>query len=69
MTTITAVSNTEVIVKNNGRTVRVPAASLVAVDETVASCVRTAVQFIGEEVVVKGDNRKPRHARVHGLLQ
>jgi len=69
MTTLVAVSQTEIIVKNNGRVVRVPVANLIKVDETIASCVRTAVQFIGEEVKVPGDNRKPRHARVHGLLQ
>lgn len=69
MTTIKALSSTELLVSNNGRTVRVSADSLLAVDEQVASCVRYAVASIGEEVVVKGDNRKPRHARVHGLLQ
>lgn len=69
MTTLTAVSSTEVVVNNNGRILRVPVAKLIAVDESIASCVRAAVAYPGIEVTVKGDNRKPRHARVHGLLQ
>ena len=69
MTTITAVNSTEVIVNNNGRAVRVPVASLLAVDEAVAHFATIATRNIGQEVKVPGDNRKPRHARVHGLLQ
>lgn len=69
MTTIKAVSATEVEVNNNGRVRRVPVAALIALDETLASCVRFAVQAIGQDVKVPGDNRRPRHARVHGLLQ
>jgi len=69
MTTLTAVSSTEVIVNNNGRTVRVSVEKLMAVDAEVASYARTAVKFIGDTIKVHGDNRKPRHATVHGLLQ
>jgi hypothetical protein len=69
MTTITAVSGTEVIVNNNGRAVRVPVAKLMAVDAEVAAYAQQAVRFIGDTIKVHGDNRKPRHARVHGLLQ
>jgi hypothetical protein len=70
MTTITAVSSTEVVVNNNGRAVRVEVAKLMAVDEQVASCVRAAVQVIGEPVTVPaGRVRKPRHATVHAILQ
>ena len=69
MTTITAVSQHEVIVNNNGRTVRVSVASLLAVDEAVAHFATIAARNIGQEIKVPGDKRKPRHARVHGLLQ
>jgi len=72
MTTITAVSSTEVIVNNNGRAVRVPVAKLMAVDEQVASCVRYAVQAIGEAVNVPSKQprgMRPRNAVMHGLLQ
>lgn len=69
MTTVTALNSTEVIVRNNGRVVRVPVLNLINVDEAVASCARAAVKCIGAEITVPGDNRRPRHARVHGLLQ
>ena len=69
MTTLTAVSSTEVIVNNNGREMRVSVAKLIAVDESVAHFATIATRNIGQEVKVPGDNRKPRHARVHGLLQ
>lgn len=69
MTTLTAVSQTELIVKNNGRIIRIPVANLVKVDETVAACARAAVKNVGNEVIVPGDNRRPRNARVYGLLQ
>ena len=70
MTTITAVSSTEVIVNNNGRAVRVPVAKLLAVDEQVAATVRFAVNNVGSEVKVAGRaDRKPRHAIVHGICQ
>lgn len=72
MTTITAVSSTEVIVKNNGRVVRIPVANLVNVDETVASCARTAVKFIGEEVNVPSKQPRgctPRNYAYAGIIQ
>ena len=70
MTTITAVSQHEVIVNNNGRTVRVPVAKLMAVDEQVAATVRFAVNNVGSEVKVAGRaDRKPRNSVMHGLLQ
>ena len=69
MTTITAVSQHEVIVNNNGRAVRVSVAKLMAVDEAVAHFAIVAARNIGQEVKVPGDNRKPRHARVHGICQ
>jgi len=40
-----------------------------AVDAEVAAYAQQAVRFIGDTIKVHGDNRKPRHARVHGLLQ
>jgi len=69
MTTITAVSQHEVIVNNNDRTVRVSVAKLLAVDEAVAHFATIATRNIGQEVKVPGDNRKPRHATVHAILQ
>lgn len=72
MTTITAVSSTEVIVNNNGRAVRVSVASLLVVDEAVASCARVAVQYIGEPVNVPSKQprgTRPRNSVMHGLLQ
>ena len=70
MTTITAVSQHEVIVNNNGRAVRVSVTKLLAVDEQVAASARFAVANIGTEVKVAGrTERKPSHAVVHGLLQ
>jgi hypothetical protein len=70
MTTITAVSSTEVIVNNNGRTVRVNVAKLMAVDEQVAATVRFAVGNIGTETKVAGRaDRRPRHSVVHGVFQ
>jgi hypothetical protein len=70
MTTITAVSQHEIIVNNNGRAVRVSVAKLMAVDEQVAASTRFAIANIGTEVKVAGrTDRKPRHAVMHGLLQ
>ena len=70
MTTITAVSSTEVIVNNNGRAVRVPVAKLIAVDAEVAAYAQQAVRFIGDTFKVRGArDRKPRNSVVHGLLQ
>ncbi len=70
MTTITAVSQNEVIVNNNGRTVRVSVPKLLAVDEQVAATVRFAVNNVGSEVKVAGRaDRRPRHATVHAILQ
>ena len=72
MTTITAVSQDEILVKNNGRIVRVFVANLVNVDEHVAFCARTAVANIGTEVEVSGKQPKgcrPRNYAYAGLLQ
>ncbi len=70
MTTITAVSQNEVIVNNNGRTVRVSVPKLLAVDEQVAATVRFAVNNVGSEVKVAGRaDRRPRNSVMHGLLQ
>lgn len=70
MTTITAVSQNEVIVNNNGRTVRVSVPKLLAVDERVAATVRFAVNNVGSEAKVAGRaDRRPRNSVMHGLLQ
>jgi hypothetical protein len=70
MTTLKAVSSTEVEVTNNGRTRRVSVAALLAVDEAIDSTVRYAIANIGTDVKVPGKtDRKPRHAVVHAILQ
>ena len=70
MTTITAVSQNEVIVNNNGRTVRVSVPKLLAVDEQVAATVRFAVNNVGSEVKVAGrTDRRPRNSVMHGICQ
>jgi hypothetical protein len=70
MTTLTAVSSTEVIVNNNGRAVRVHVDKLLAIDEAIASHAQHATRNIGQTITVASKrDRRPRHATVHGLLQ
>lgn len=72
MTTLTAVNANEIEVNNNGRKARVALASLLAVDEAVASCARVAVQYIGEPVNVPSKQPrgcKPRNYAYAGVIQ
>lgn len=70
MTTLTAVSSTEIVVNSNGRIARVHVDKLLAVDEAIASHAQYATRNIGETITVASrQDRRPRHATVHAILQ
>ena len=72
MTTFVAVSPSELVVRNNGRLVRIPVANLVSVDEAVAACAHAAIKNIGMEIEVPSTQPRgcrPRNYAYAGLLQ
>jgi hypothetical protein len=72
MTTLKAVTSTEIEVRNNGRVVRVPVLNLIQVDDTVASCARAALAYPGTEVNVPSKQPrgcKPRNYATYGGIQ
>lgn len=61
MTTLKAVSQDEIVVCNNGRSLRIPVANLVSVDEVIACCAHKALAAPG--TVVEVPSKQPRGCR------
>lgn len=72
MTTLTAVSASEIVVRNNGRIVRIPVANLIDVDAQVACTARRALTQQGTPFEVPGAQPRgcrPKNYATYGGIQ
>ena len=72
MTTLTAVSASEIVVRNNGRIVRIPVANLIDVDAQVACTARRALEQQGTPFEVPGAQPRgcrPKNYATYGGIQ